>query len=160
MLRVNLRYVLHSVVAVSLVVFLKVLATMPMKYTGLDWYYSLNLPLMTPPAWVFGPVWLFIYMCMAGAIANILWIYRVGVIKHLSLLFFFHAIFHATWSYCFFGLQSPLYGLINISAMWLTLAWMMRIVYSYSKLSWYLLVPYFSWLTFAVYLNLQIFLLN
>ena len=67
---------------------------------------------------------------------------------------------NALWSFLFFGLKSPLYGLIDI--LFLIAAIAVTILFSYriSVLAARLLIPYLAWVCFAAFLNYNIFLLN
>jgi tryptophan-rich sensory protein len=136
------------------------------------WYAGLAKPVLNPPAWVFAPVWTILYLLMgiaafliftkdeksspersagsrgAGSKKRALWIFAVQLI--LNVL----------WTALFFGLHSPLLGLICIIALWLTIIWTMAAFWTISRLATLLLAPYLLWVTFAAYLNLAIFLLN
>jgi tryptophan-rich sensory protein len=64
------------------------------------------------------------------------------------------------WSPIFFGLESPLLGLVTIVAMWVLIVITMKKFYPFSKLAFYLLIPYLLWVSFATVLNAAILLLN
>lgn len=125
------------------------------------WYAALEKPTLTPPNWLFGPVWITLYVLM-GIALFLIWkqdTRRKNVQQALSL-FSLQLIANATWSILFFGLQSPLCGLVNII---LLLALIVATIISFWKLSKpaaYLLVPYLLWVSYATYLNAAIFLLN
>jgi tryptophan-rich sensory protein len=64
------------------------------------------------------------------------------------------------WSVVFFGMHSPLYGLIIIVLLWAVLLATVVAFYRISKPAGVLLVPYFLWGSFASALNLAILVLN
>jgi len=124
------------------------------------WYATLNKPAFTPPNWVFGPVWLTLYTLMGIA----LWlIWSKGVIKKTLPAFYLFAaqlLLNAIWSILFFGLRSPLYGLLAIVPLWLLIAYTILKFYKLDRNAAYLLAPYLLWVTVAAYLNFGVWLLN
>jgi translocator protein len=80
--------------------------------------------------------------------------------KQFFILFGIQLILNALWSFLFFGLKSPLYGLIDI--LFLEVAVIMTIISAnrVSKYSAILLAPYVAWITFATVLSFDITLLN
>lgn len=125
------------------------------------WYASLVKPSFNPPNWVFAPVWLILYTLM-GISLYLVW--QKGIkknnVKALVILFLIHLIFNALWSILFFGLQNPLAGLLNIIIIWSLIIILIIRFYKIQKLSAYLLVPYFLWVTFASILNFSLWWLN
>ena len=76
------------------------------------------------------------------------------------MVFLVQLILNMLWSGLFFGLRSPLYGLVDILFLW---AMILVTIAQFSKVSIpaaALLIPYMFWVTFASGLNLGIFLLN
>ena len=80
--------------------------------------------------------------------------------KQFFILFGIQLILNALWSFLFFGLKTPIYGLIDI--LFLDIVVAMTIIYAYrvSKYAAILLAPYMVWITFATLLNFEIVLLN
>src|SRR5688572_20830885 len=72
------------------------------------WYATLIKPVFSPPNWLFAPVWTALYILMGVAL------YRVWSRNGSITLFLIHLVFNALWSILFFGLHSPLLGLIDI----------------------------------------------
>jgi tryptophan-rich sensory protein len=126
-----------------------------------NWYANLNKPSFSPPNWIFGPVWTTLYIMM-GIAAYLVW--RKGLDNKIVCValvcFIVQLILNAIWTPLFFGLRSPLAGLIDIvlllSAIDLTAILFLRI----SKPAALLLVPYALWVLFAAILNASIYLLN
>ena len=129
---------------------------------GVDnWYPKLNKPAFNPPNWLFGPVWTLLFILM-GIAAGIVWhkgFYHKWVQTALYH-FGFQLLLNAAWSVLFFGLQQPLWALLNIIALFvmilLTIKWF-KVV---NKTAAYLLVPYALWVAFAAVLNFEIWRLN
>ncbi len=126
-----------------------------------NWYATLAKPALNPPGWVFGPVWVTLYALM-GVAAFLVWregLGRKDVRKALSV-FIIQLTLNASWSIVFFGLQSPVWALVNIALMWLAIVWTMILFFRISKPAMFLLVPYVAWVSFAAYLNYSIWILN
>ncbi len=125
------------------------------------WYTTLAKPSLNPPSWIFGPVWMTLYLLMGIAVFlvwNKSWD-RKDVRKALAV-FGLQLVLNAVWSIIFFGLHSPLWALVDIALMWLTIIWTMVLFYKISKPAMWLLVPYILWVSFASYLNYSIWILN
>ena len=80
-----------------------------------NWYANLNKPSFTPPNWLFGPVWTTLYIIMG---ISVFLVWRKGLdnkaVRKALIFFIIQLVFNALWSLLFFGLQSPLLGLIDI----------------------------------------------
>lgn len=127
---------------------------------NLDWYHSLNLPVGTPPDWLFAPVWIILYL-MIFASFLVFVATKSLTKKFVALTFFIMQLFlNFIWSSIFFGLKNILDALWVISLMWIFLVITMYEFYKISKPAFYLLVPYFLWITYALYLNSSIYLIN
>ncbi|MBI2315069.1 tryptophan-rich sensory protein [Candidatus Daviesbacteria bacterium] len=125
------------------------------------WYQTLNKPSFSPPNWVFGPAWTILYFLM-GVAAYLVWIKGLEkkAVKNALAFFIAQLVFNFLWSILFFGLHSPILGLIDILILWTLILITIIKFYKISKTAAYLLIPYLLWVTFATILNLSIVLLN
>lgn len=124
------------------------------------WYATLNRPDFSPPNWVFAPVWTTLYILM-GISLYLIWEKRKN--KHAKpalAVFSVQLVLNTAWSFLFFGLQSPFYGLLDIIPLWFFIAATIHYSYKISKKAAYLLIPYLLWVSFAAILNFSIYLLN
>ena len=121
------------------------------------WYSTLVKPSFNPPDWLFGPVWTILYILMAIAIWNV-WIKSKNI--NLVYLYFIHLFFNTTWSVVFFGFNQIELALINLIVLILFIVILFRKYKVISKLSAYLMIPYFIWCCFAFLLNLNLMMLN
>ncbi len=64
------------------------------------------------------------------------------------------------WSFSFFAAQSPALGLVNIVALWLTIAATLAAFFQRDTIAGWLMVPYIAWVSFATALNFAIWQLN
>jgi tryptophan-rich sensory protein len=76
------------------------------------------------------------------------------------ILFGVQLILNALWSFMFFGLRSPLAGLIEISILSVAILLTLQSFLQISRVAGLLLIPYFLWVAFASGLNLSIWVLN
>ncbi len=125
------------------------------------WYATLDKPFFAPPNWIFGPVWTLLYFLM-GISLYIIWTSKSKkTVKKTAISFFLVQLaLNFIWSPLFFGLRSPLLGLIDIVAMWAFIVLTIKKFYPISKTAAYLLYPYIAWVSFATVLNAAILFLN
>jgi tryptophan-rich sensory protein len=125
------------------------------------WYATLEKPSFNPPNWLFAPVWTFLYILM-GVAAFLVW--RKGLenrqVRIALIVFLIQLVLNALWSVVFFGLESPLYGLIVISILWIAILVNVIKFFRISRVASVLMWPYLLWVTFAAVLNSSIWLLN
>jgi len=125
------------------------------------WYQTIQKPSFNPPSWVFSPVWTILFIMM-GVALYLVWKegLREKKVKIAFIIFWVQLVLNTLWSVLFFGLQSPLYALVEIIFLWvaifITIIWFSRV----SKKAAYLLIPYLLWVSFATILNFAIFYLN
>ncbi len=125
------------------------------------WYAGLQKPPFTPPNWLFAPAWITLYLLM-GIAAFIIW--RRGLdnrgVKIALAVFLVQLTLNTLWSVVFFGMQSPLYGVIVIVLLWTAiLVTIIRFARLSAPAAW-LLAPYILWVSFAAALNVSIWMLN
>ncbi len=125
------------------------------------WYAGLNKPDFSPPNWVFGPVWTTLYILM-GIAAYL--VYAKGMkkkeVRAALAVFSLQLALNVLWSILFFGLQNPLYGLVCIIALWLSIAATMWKFYGIDRNAGRLLIPYLFWVSLASALNYFIWMMN
>ena len=123
------------------------------------WYMFLNKPSFSPPNWLFGPVWLILYLMM-GISLYLNWISKKKPAKDNIHLFFIHLFFNLIWTPIFFGAKNLSLALLVIFIIWMLIIAMIFRFYKVNKFSSYLLVPYLLWVSFATILNFFILVLN
>jgi len=125
-----------------------------------DWYSKLNRPPLTPPDWLFGPVWTVLYI-MIG-ISLVLYIRKThqSPVYYVYAAILIHLAANFAWTGIFFGLQRPGWALVDIVALDLTLVLLVVRFWPVARLSSVLLWPYLAWVLFATYLNAGFYLLN
>lgn len=127
------------------------------------WYATLQKPPLSPPNWIFGPVWTIIYLLM-GLSFYLLWTQKTKRKKEKKgtaiELFLIQLTLNALWSILFFGLQNPFFALIGILFLWAAILSTIIYFYKISKPAAYLLYPYLLWVSFAAYLNFVIWKIN
>ncbi len=125
------------------------------------WYTGLQLPWFAPPGYVISVIWTVLYILIGISLYSI-------ITKDLSerkvqvalVIFGIQLFLNAIWSYLFFGLMSPLYGLMGIVALWIAIAATIYKFHSISRRASYLLYPYIVWVTIAMVLNYSIYIMN
>jgi len=125
------------------------------------WYVTLNKPAFSPPDWLFSPVWISLYT-LIGLSMYLVWSKGGNrpEVKRALIIFLIQLVLNALWSMFFFGLRSPLAGLIEMVFLWSAIV---LTIYHFIKLSrWagWLLVPYWVWVSFALILNFSFWILN
>jgi tryptophan-rich sensory protein len=125
------------------------------------WYANLRKPSFSPPNWVFGPAWTFLYALM-GISAYLIW--QEGVekpaVRNALFIFLLQLILNFFWSFFFFKLQSPTHALIEIFLLWVLILATIISFYQINKAAGLILIPYLLWVSFATLLNFYIVRLN
>ncbi len=125
------------------------------------WYATLVKPALNPPAWIFGPVWTTLYALM-GVAAFLVWKkgWEKKEVKTALGIFGIQLVLNTLWSVIFFGLHSPGVALVDIIFLWLAILATIVAFAKISRAAAWLLAPYILWVSFAVYLNYSIWVLN
>ena len=121
------------------------------------WYSEIIQPSFNPPSWVFPPVWSTLYVMMSIAIWRV---WTAFFNSRILKLYFFHLFFNCIWSIIFFGFHQIGLALINIIVILFFIIVLMKEYLKIDKLSFYLMIPYFLWSSFALVLNASILFLN
>lgn len=125
------------------------------------WYATVRKPPFNPPNWIFGPVWITLFVMM-GISLYLVWISKSGTgNRNLAItVFMVHLMLNILWSYLFFYFQSPGWGFIEIIVLWISILAVILLFLPINKWAGYLMVPYLLWVTFASVLNFAIWHLN
>ena len=125
------------------------------------WYTTLNKPWFSPPGSVISAVWILLFVLMG---ISLFLVWRQGISgadsKIALAVFAAQLLVNTLWSYAFFGLQSPLAGVVVIVVLWLLILQTIIRFWPIRKGAALLLVPYIIWVSFAGFLNYSIWRLN
>lgn len=122
------------------------------------WYAGLAKAPWNPPNWIFGPVWLTLYVLIgiAGARA-----FLRDAASSATMIWGLQMVLNWLWSPVWFRLHQPWIAFALIVAILvLALAFVWRSARDGDRVSAWLFVPYALWVAFASSLNLAIAVLN
>jgi tryptophan-rich sensory protein len=126
-----------------------------------NWYSQLIKPAWSPPGWLFGPVWTFLYVLIAISFSKVFWMYFKKQIPFLVVLpYFLNLLFNFSFTPLQFGLKNNLLSAIDIVLVLATLIWAMVAIYPHARWISYIQFPYLLWVAFATALQLTITYLN
>lgn len=124
-------------------------------------YQQLIRPSWSPPSWLFGPVWSFLYILIATSFFKV---FQLAFQKRISFIialpFILNLIFNFAFTPLQFGLKNNLLAAIDILLVLITLIWAMIAIYPHAKWVAYVQIPYLLWVSFATILQLTITYLN
>ena len=125
------------------------------------WYPTLQKPGWNPPAWIFTPVWITLFLLMGFASWRI-WLLGWDQPAVRSALFFFglQLIFNLGWSVFFFSFQRLDLALLEILVLLALIFVTMMRFFNLDQLAGWLMAPYFLWTSFATILNGTLWWLN
>ena len=121
------------------------------------WYSELNLPAFNPPSWVFGPVWTLLYFLMSISVWLAL---NKTANKNILIIYLVHLFFNSLWSIIFFYFHKIGLALLDLMVIIGFIIYLMKIYYKEYTLSFYLMIPYLLWSSYAFVLNVNILILN
>ncbi|MEO0095936.1 MAG: TspO/MBR family protein [candidate division WOR-3 bacterium] len=137
------------------------IGSMATRQSVSTWYGTINKPPISPPNWLFGPVWTALFILM-GIAFYLVWNkgFSELSVKTAMIIFLIQLALNILWSFLFFGLRSPLYAFIEIIILWIAILLTIIYFFKVSYVAGYLLIPYILWVSFASILNGWIAVLN
>ena len=125
-----------------------------------DWYLTLAKPNFTPPNYLFGPVWTFLYAFMGVAFFRIIEKGKsVQKIKAIRI-YLWQLFFNFCWSFLFFSRHQIGLAFIDILILWVLILIMIIRFKKLDAFAGYSQIPYLLWVSFATALTAAIYLLN
>jgi len=149
--RINWKVLIASFVLVFIVEVIGGLLTA--TSTRSEWFQSIR-PSITPPNWVFPVVWNILYIMIAISLYSICVNSKKNQKLKVRLTYGINLLLNIVWSFFFFFMKNPLLGFYTIIVLWLSIIVMLLVSWRISKTSFYLLIPYFIWVSFASIINL------
>ena len=132
-----------------------------LSMSGIRSFGELNMPPLSPPAFLFPIVWTLLYILMGISSYLVVRTNGSGGAKTQALtLYALQLVFNFFWSIIFFNLEW--YG---IAFIWLLILLALIIAtavsfFKINKAAGLIMIPYILWVTFAGYLNLAVAILN
>ena len=125
------------------------------------WYQQLIKPSWAPPSWIFGPVWMVLYMIIAVSFGSVfVMLFQRKITWMIALPFILNLVFNFSFTPIQFGLKNNLLASVDILLVLITLVWAMVVIYHYARWITYAQIPYLLWVTFATVLQLTVTYLN
>src|SRR3989338_10847059 len=126
-----------------------------------SWYLQLVKPSWAPPAWLFGPVWMFLYALIAFSFGKVFYmVWRKQIPRAVAAPFILNLIFNFSFTTIQFGLKNIFLAAADILLVLGTLIWAMAAVWSHRRWIVYAQIPYLVWVSFATVLQLSVTYLN
>ena len=123
------------------------------------WYPNLEKPFLTPPDWVFAPVWSILYLVI-GLSGWLIWRQRAPERKKALLIFLIQLGFNLAWPFIFFGARLIGTALLEITVLLIVIIVNIIAFWRIKPLSGLLMLPYALWVAYATVLNASIWILN
>jgi benzodiazapine receptor len=123
------------------------------------WYANLNKSSITPPKIVFPIVWSILYFLIIVSAGIVIW--KDQFQNKLTITYFIiQMVLNISWTPVFFRLKNIKLSLIIINILWLFILLTIIEFLKISQIAGYLLIPYFIWVSLALYLNSYIYWYN
>ena len=122
------------------------------------WYSQLIKSNYNPPDWIFAPVWTTLYLMMTLAV----WFFWHSKERDMNTIYiyFIHILFNTTWSVVFFVFHNISLALLNLMILICLIIILIIRFKRVNYLSAYLMIPYLLCSCYALFLNLNILILN
>ena len=126
-----------------------------------NWYSQLIKPSWSPPAWLFGPVWTFLYVLIAVSFGKVFLMFFQKKVSFIVILpFILNLIFNFAFTPLQFGLKNNFLSAVDVILVFGTLIWAIIAIYPHTRWVAYIQIPYLLWVSFATVLQLTITYLN
>lgn len=126
----------------------------------LEYQMQVKQPPFSPPGFLFPVVWSILYALMGIGAARIS-SSNPSPERSMGLnLFIVQLTMNFLWPLIFFNMQAYGFAIIWLLLLWFLVAGMVYIFYKTDAVAAILQFPYLVWLSFALYLNIGVWLLN
>lgn len=130
-------------------------------------FNSIDKPPLAPPGIVFPIAWSILYVLM-GISSYIIYDLDINTLnteqivlrKQTLIIYVVQLIFNFFWTIIFFKFSMYKFAFVWLMTLWILVFLYIKTSFKLNKISSYLMMPYLVWMTFAVYLNLMIDILN
>jgi len=126
-----------------------------------DNYSQLIKPFWSPPAWLFDPVWKFLYILIAISFGTV---FLMAIQQRFSpaviLPFTLNLVFNFAFTPLRFGLKNNPWAVTDVILILSTLIWSIIIICPHARWVAYMQIPYLLWISFATVLQITITYLN
>jgi translocator protein len=124
-------------------------------------YAELIKPKWAPPAFLFGPVWTFLYVLIAISYGTVFYkVFTKQIPAIVAIPFVLNLFFNFIFTYLQFGLKNNYLAGLDILLVLTTLIWTMFAIFPYARWITYFQIPYLLWVSFATILQLTVTYLN
>ncbi|MBP7211865.1 tryptophan-rich sensory protein [bacterium] len=120
----------------------------------------LKKPALTPPSWVFSPVWTVLYFMMFLSVLIFIRDNSFKIKVFPLVVFVLQLALNLSWSPVFFGMKNIKGAFLIVSILLVLVGLNIYLFSKTSVIAGVLLVPYFLWTAFATYLNFGLLKLN
>jgi tryptophan-rich sensory protein len=124
-----------------------------------EFYQELSRPAWAPPGEVFGPVWTFLYCCMAFASWLVWRAERRRTFTALTV-YLIQLVLNALWSWLFFAWRQGRWAFVEVLVLWTFILLTIVLFWRIRKMAALLLAPYLLWVSFASFLTFAVWKLN
>ncbi|MCX6808126.1 MAG: tryptophan-rich sensory protein [Candidatus Berkelbacteria bacterium] len=124
-------------------------------------YNRYRRPPLSPPDWIFGVVWPFLYFLIFGSYGFVFLKWWRGEIAGILVIpFIINLIANGLFTYFQFKLKNNLLAVIDILIVLGTIILTIVLVWPHYQNIAYLQIPYLVWVAFATYLQIGVTILN
>jgi len=124
-------------------------------------YAAYIKPRFSPPAWVFGPVWTFLYILIAISFGWVfVKVFQGELPRWVAVPFIINLLANASFTPVQFGLNNLPLASVVIVIVLASLVWAMWTIWPYAPWVTYMQIPYLLWVCFATVLQLSVTYLN
>ncbi|MGA2666472.1 MAG: TspO/MBR family protein [Patescibacteria group bacterium] len=124
-------------------------------------YKTFKRPPLSPPPYLFGIVWPFLYILIAISYGFVFYQAIKGNIPGLLVIpFIVNLVTNGLFTYFQFKLKNNLLAALDIMIVLISIVLTMILIWPYYHCVTYLQIPYLAWVTFATYLQLGVTILN
>lgn len=126
------------------------------------YYNSLQKPFFAPPSNIFGIVWPVLYLIIIVSfgwvlyriLAKRVWSFKLGVVFIINL------VANALYTPLFFNWRLPFLATLDILVVWITILFIMKLMWNQARWVTYAQIPYVLWVSFATILQILILFKN